>query len=250
MGRAALPTCGHRPGLSISGLWESASRISGLTVDDTALTRLNRIRNDIEHYHSDQTHDAVREAIAAAFPVVIELFRAIDVAPHERLGESWHAMLEVRDVYRRERDACRKSFERVEWRSATLAEVEFACVECGSGLVEQVEPENESQENLHCRCRLCGNECLGEKAVEGGLASHFEAESYLAMTDGGEQPVSTCPECGLETYLMTEQEAGCAWCDCVLESCGYCATGLTPENVSHDNHGVCAYCDHILRKDD
>ncbi|MDE2012301.1 MAG: hypothetical protein KGJ75_05185 [Alphaproteobacteria bacterium] len=71
----------------------------------------------------------------------------------------------------------------------------------------------------------------------------------IAVTDGGEQPVQDCPECGLSTYLLTEDHAGCVWCGLVLGECARCMTGLTPENVSPDNHGLCGYCDNLMSKD-
>ena len=63
---------------------------------------MNRIRTDIEHYFTDESRETVREAIAKAFPVVVDLFRLAEEIPHEVLGEAWQTMLEVRAVYEKE----------------------------------------------------------------------------------------------------------------------------------------------------
>jgi len=181
----------------------------GLAIDQSALNDLNRIRNDLEHYFSEKSHDAVREAIAKAFPVVAQLFRLIDEAPHESLGGSWQVMLDVREVYVRELDACRSSFAKVDWPANILADAQFSCPDCQSDLVEQKDADNASYESLDCRCRLCGHEFQAEEAVEIALETLFNTESYIAMTDGGDQPVQTCPECGLNAYLLTEEHGGC-----------------------------------------
>lgn len=222
----------------------------GLVIDQSALNDLNRIRKDLEHYFSDKPRDAVREAIAKAFPVVAQLFRLIDEAPHKSLGDAWQVMLDVRDVYARELEACRNSFAQVDWPADILADAQFSCPACQSDLVEQKDTDNTSHESLDCRCRLCGHEFAAEKAVETALETLFETESYIAMTDGGDQPVQTCPECGLDAYLLAEEHVGCVWCGLVLEECARCMTGLTHENVSYENHSLCGYCDNLMSKDD
>lgn len=49
-------------------------RSFGLKIDQAAPRDLNRIRNDIEHLYSSASPKTVREAIATAFPVVVDLF--------------------------------------------------------------------------------------------------------------------------------------------------------------------------------
>jgi hypothetical protein len=82
------------------------------------------------------------------------------------------------------------------------------------------------------------------------LRAHFETESYIATTDGGEQPVQVCSGCGLAAYLQIEERVGGLSCGLVLDKCGLCMTGLTPENVDPENSNLCSYCGHLLSKDD
>lgn len=222
----------------------------GLSIDHTVLKHLSRIRNDIEHRYSKEPHDAVRQAIAKAFPVAAQLFRQAGEDPRDCLGESWKTMLEVHEVYEEELKACRATFDSVEWRCRILGEPGFSCPECHSDLVAQDNPGNREQEDVEARCRSCGAAIGAEVLVESGLAARMEWESYVAMTDGGEYPVQDCPECGLGTYLLSEEEVGCVWCGCTLGDCARCNTGLMPDNVDPDNHSLCNYCGHLLNKDD
>lgn len=72
-----------------------------LDLDQKALKGLNQIRNDIEHKYTTEPSDAVREAIARAFPVVADLFRLLEMSPAEVLGETWQQMLETRHLCKR-----------------------------------------------------------------------------------------------------------------------------------------------------
>jgi uncharacterized protein YbaR (Trm112 family) len=222
----------------------------GLTINQSALDDLNRVRNEVEHHYTQKPRDAVREAIAKAMPVVADLFRLMKEAPHEALGDAWQVMLDVRAVYEAELAASRSTFDSIAWLAGTPAELQFNCPECHSDLVAQQDPANTSHETMECRCRLCGHQFSAEEAVPRALEAHFESESYIASTDGGDQPVQDCPECGLSTYLLTDDHVGCVWCGLILGECARCMTGLTPENVAPDNHGLCGYCDHLMSKDD
>lgn len=222
----------------------------GLRIDQSSLNDLNHIRNLLEHYFSDEPHEAVREAIAKTFPIVVELFRMAKEMPYEALGNAWEIMLNEKDIYEQELAMCRKSFEAIEWPISILSDIKFNCPECHSSLVEQMDSENNNYEMMDCICKLCGSRFTSERAIERALEVHFEGESYASMTDGGVQPVHHCPECGVEAYLLTENHTGCAWCQITLGECYRCSTELTPENVSFDKLSICAYCEYVISKDD
>jgi hypothetical protein len=222
----------------------------GLPIDNIALKDLNRIRTDIEHYYTNESRETVREAIAKAFPVVVDLFYLAEEVPHEVLGDAWQTMLEVRAVYEKELENCRASFGKINWPSNVMAEIAFNCPECQSDLVAQINRDNTDHTSGDAECRSCGAKISAEKAVEHALQMHFDLDNYMAAKDGDEGPLQTCPECGLDTYVVSEEETGCAWCELVLDECGRCSTSLTPSNVSFDNSAFCSYCDHMMSKDD
>lgn len=223
----------------------------GLTIDKRGLDDLNRIRIDIEHYFTNESRETVQEAIAKAFPVAVDLFALAGEAPHELLGAGWQTMLEVRVVYEKELANCRASFAKVVWPFVTLAQAPFNCPLCHSDLVAQTDIENTDHTSVDAYCRSCGEQIPAEKGVEHALKLRFEWENYSAAKDGDTGPLETCPECGIEAYISSEDDVGCAWCEFVLsDECGRCCEPLTPSNVSFDNSGMCSYCDHLLSKDD
>jgi len=223
----------------------------GLSIDRKALSELNKIRNDIEHMFTTQSHSAVREAVAKALPVVTDLFRQAKEQPAETLGDAWEIMLEVSDVYERELRACKASLEKIDWRSGALEDAPKSCPHCSSALVAQIDEDNGDMQSIQAKCRACGSDVSAEELVEAALNTLFEEHDYTAAKDGGDPIVYDCPECGVAAYIIDETEQGCAWCEFVLDDkCGYCSTSLTPSNVSADNSSVCSYCDNLMSKDD
>jgi hypothetical protein len=190
----------------------------GLKIDRA--NDLNRIRNAIEHYCTAETGETVREAIAKAFPVVVDLFNLAKEPPHEALGDTWPVMLEVRAVYERELERCRRSFDNIDWPLKVLADAPLSCPNCSSDLVAQLDPDNGDIQSAECECRSCSAKVDAEKAVERALHAHFEWDSYIALKDGGEDLLGICPECGVEVYVCFGDEVGCAWCGCVLAGYG------------------------------
>lgn len=159
-------------------------------------------------------------------------------------------MLEVKTVYDQELAACQVSFDKVDWKSGSMATAERVCPKCGSRLIHQKNPNNTAHESADATCRQCGEELYAHEVIEAALKEHFAGDNYIAMTDGGEGALDTCPECSYETYVMSEGENGCAWCQLELDECMRCHASLTPNNVSWDSHELCNYCDHVMSKDD
>lgn len=93
-----------------------------LHIDGKALRDLAAIRNSIEHRYTDQSDQAVREAIARAFPVVADLFRQLNLSPVVELGDAWTSMLESRELFERQHAECRDTLKAISWHSGTIAE--------------------------------------------------------------------------------------------------------------------------------
>jgi len=219
----------------------------GISISHSKLKDLNRIRNDIEHLFTNATHEAVREAIAKAFPVIVELFRLIDEEPREVLGDAWLAMLEVRSFYESELEQCEETFAKVDWQSTTLAEAPKLCPDCGSHLVEHANPENTAYEEARARCRACGEEIEAEKLVVTAIERYPEL-SHRDIKHGAEPDYTTCHECDLDTFVLSENR--CVWCKATLGTCAVCDEQLTPDNKDPDGDGLCSYHAYVLSKDD
>jgi hypothetical protein len=247
-GKVVFEADGHRS-IDFEGITARLSRFN-IRVEKGLLTQLNRIRNDIEHAHTQATQEAVRESIAKSFPVLVTLFRQMGLDPAEELGETWSEMREAKEIYEAELEECRATLNRIKWNPEFLRSIPHLCPECDSKLVEQLNKDNDDFQSARFQCRQCGSASHAETLFPYSLGQHFSAESYIAMTDGGDQPVDTCNECGLDTYVIDESFVGCCWCGTQLDECARCYVGLNPSNVSSDNSSLCGYCANLMSKDD
>lgn len=221
-----------------------------LAIDQKALDELNRIRNDVEHLFTQKPREAVREAIANAFPVVVQLFEHIDEAPGDHLGDAWPLMLEAKSLYERERKSCRDSFSKVAWVSGTLADADLLCPECDSKLIRQREQENTEQRNMELVCRACGAEPDTETTIVGSLIDALSYETHIRAKDAGEDgPIFHCTECGNDSYV--DFEGACAVCghEYGQPNCYRCGTSIPISEIIYVEHdGLCGYCSHQLDK--
>ena len=221
-----------------------------LTLDASALIDLNRIRNEIEHKFTDQPAEAVQEAIAKAFPVAVDLFRLADEDPNEHLGEHWEKMIETRQLYEAELARCHATTANVNWHTGTIAEAGLRCTECGSHLVEQLDPENVEQDSLQLRCAACTSTLSVEPVVIEAVEEALGGEAFVRAKDSGEDgPIYDCPECACHTFI--DFELTCANCGCKYEAsaCGACGSPLSMDEVLHgDESDLCSYCSHKLDK--
>lgn len=214
-----------------------------LNLDQKALKGLNQIRNEIEHKYTTETNDAVREAIARAFPVVADLFRLLRMSPAEALGETWQQMLETRHLYEREVEQCRKSCAAIRWRSKTIQSAELQCTDCSSNLVEQIDPGNTGQERAHLKCRACGKELDTDEVVSKTLAEALAAETFITYRDSGEEgPIFDCPGCGNDAYV--DFEGSCAVCGYRVKyvECQSCGVTLAENEIAAGAPTLCDRC--------
>jgi len=222
----------------------------GLAIDHKALSDLNRIRNEIEHRYTDQPQEALREAIAKAFPVTAELFRQIEEDPVEAMGSAWQTMLETTHLYEKELEQCRRSLAEIEWHSGTVAKEGVKCTACGSSLVEQIDSDNKHQEIAELKCRACGEALEIQEVVVAALEEGLAGEAYVRMKDAGEDgPIHMCPECQADAYI--DFESKCAACGHEIEpvECGRCGTSLSLDELIYgEGSSLCSYCDHMTAK--
>lgn len=220
----------------------------GLTLEKRPLDELARIRNDVEHHFSQQTEASIREAIAKTFPVAAELFRLAEEEPRKALGEAWDVMIETKDLYDRELARCRANLAKIDWISSTVGGASKTCCDCGSGLVEQKDPENADQQAAEFRCLGCGDDLDTGKFISAILAEALAGEAYVRVKDGGEDgPVFTCGECGEDAYVDFEEKCACCGYELELQDCDGCGAQLSIEELM-DGEELCSYCRHKVEK--
>lgn len=225
----------------------------GIPIDTKGLEELNGLRNAIEHRFTDKPAEAVREAIARAFPITVAMFHQIAEHPAELLGEAWPVMLEVRALYEAELARCRATFAKVDWVSSTVAERHLRCIECGSDLVEQRESDNAVQDGLELVCRSCGAEPDWDDTIVDAVDRALASEAYIRFKDAGEMgPIFDCPSCDRHSYIDFEE--ACAVCSESFDynsQCMRCSSAIPLEDaLAGFDEGLCSYCMHVMGKDD
>ena len=219
--------------LEVQTDWKRFEKISGL-------------RNDIEHYCTGVHPDAIRGMISDTF-VIIRDFMITELSkdPKHELGDgAWGVLLTVSEVFDKERAYCEERLNSIDWESATLGEAisELTCVACGSALVMPVSDDRDAG----IKCRSCGEVEQFESSAERALTNYLEWRNHVAVKDGGEEVLITCPFCREQGYVIDEE--CCAICG---ESCEHtCAMCANPIPVGELSDGsLCAYCQHMVDKD-
>jgi hypothetical protein len=222
----------------------------GIAIDQKALEELNKIRNDVEHRFTQKPNEAVREAIANAFPVVVQLFEHIEEAPRDHLGDAWPLMLEAKTLYDRELKSCRDSVSNIEWVSDTLANAGLICHECDSRLVRQRELTNVQQRNMELVCRACGVDVDAEATVVASVGDALGYEGHIRAKETGEDgPIFHCTDCGNDAYV--DFEGACAVCGYEYGNpdCDRCGATIPINEIIYSGHsGLCSYCGYMFDK--
>jgi hypothetical protein len=213
---------------------EIKERFSSLkiTVDWKKFDELNQLRNNIEHYYTDKSPDAVREVIAKSFILIRDFISdCLDEEPHQLLGDvCWQALLETADVYKAEEEACKQSFEDIEFKHQILREAveQIRCPSCHSSLIK-ARDVSEFSIFTALSCGSCG------KAFEFGdvMSECLEDCEHLSDSEEGFAYCSDCEYTGQPSVVPTTDDE---W---------FCLSCLT----THDEVGSCGYCSEFVAGD-
>lgn len=222
----------------------------GIEIDWDRVDKINEHRNDIEHYYSTKSKDAVRRLITDCF-IVIRDFIVDHLAgdPKDVLGDdAWKMLVNVAEVYEKEKADCEATMDSVDWESSTVHEVlkEYDCSNCGSGLIYIPDPKTPRYDNEFV-CKSCDNRWDYESIVTEALESFGAFYNNRAIKDGGEPEIVMCPNCINETYIFSEEH--CAACGETAEHCCNCCGTKIPASEIFLG-GLCSGCQHMFSKDD
>ena len=230
-----------------------------LKVGLSKLRRLADIRNDIEHYFTGQEVALIKEAIADSMPIIHDLIAELGKVPLDVLGkETWNILLNEAKVFKEEQDSCRQTFSAFEDTGGALSEAvgEIICLNCSSSLMKNENTDATTLEDLELTCSQCGQTAQDSTDIfEIWLNRVFYNDIYIAMTDGGDSPIQTCPECYKNMYIIDglEDEGECVNCGFSLDGaeCSICGNELTVNELWYrDSTTLCSRCEHIMSKDD
>ena len=222
----------------------------GVNTHWVRIEKIKKFRNDIEHYHSKLSKDAIKALLSDSF-IVINDFITDELAsdPRELLDESsWNILISVNDVYQKEKERCYDELDKIDWASESLSEAVkgISCEICGSSLITIDKVVKDRVYSVFV-CKSCQSNFKYDEIVEGAIHNYFSWEIYDSYHDGGTMPVISCPECSRETYIYSEKQ--CLLCDVVFDQiCVRCGMEIIPEEL--DDSGYCGWCLHMKSKDD
>ncbi len=222
----------------------------GINVDWSRLDKVNDYRNEIEHYYSKLTSDTVQRLISDSFIIIRDFIHDhLGLDPKRLLGEaSWAILIDINEVYEKEKLHCNLKLESLDYFSPEILQAfkQENCSVCGSGLIEPTIPNIDATESRF-HCRSCTNTESYEQFCEHALDEHFFVDVYLAYTEGGDIPITDCPECGSSLYIY--HEGVCAICGYQgTHTCLRCNCSIPPEELN--DSGFCGYCLHMIQKND
>jgi hypothetical protein len=222
----------------------------GISVNWERVEAINKFRNDIEHYYTQLSGDAIRALLSNSFLVIRDfLSQHLATDPKEFLGdEAWDTLLSVSEVYEKEKQECVAVVESVTFASGSLSDAlnSYKCSNCNSTLISIRDPREEPEAN-EFYCRSCNASWDFETIAEAALEDYFAWDNYLTYKEGGDIATICCPECSRKTYIVHEQL--CAVCGESMEhECQMCGSTIPPEEI--DGSGYCGWCQHMMSKDD
>jgi hypothetical protein len=216
-------------------------RSLNIKTDWTIIEKIQKERNNIEHYHTFSSVDILKSLIVSTFTIVNDFIRnEIGLNPKDLLGETWTKMIKLREVYLKEKLNCENkigamfSFE----EDQMLIVKNMYCESCGSELLVPISSANNIN-NAMMRCTVCENNFkvidMFEKVVENVFDIDGFENAKMGITN-----IKECPECGKFTFA--EKENRCYFCSYEKEytECERCGAGLSLEE--QECEGLCFYC--------
>jgi len=222
----------------------------GLEWPGGPVKKLQKLRNNLEHFYLSEPLKNIKEVIAGSFSTVSKLFQLLDKDPSVELGDTWQIMLDEHSFFEEEKAACASSFSKVKLLAPIENFNQLECSKCGSCLLEQRDPKNTDPQEIEARCRSCATDMTAEFFVAAVVDADYGVDAYIAAKDGCDDVITDCPSCNEPTYV-SGNVTGCYWCGYKLpDKCVRCHTPLSPSNVAWDTTKLCSYCEHLMHKND
>lgn len=228
---------------------QSRFKSFGLPWPKADINKLQRFRNDLEHYHLKEPVSALGEAIAASFPMVVDFFNILEEDPQIELLGVWGTILEQREAFEKVQKKCLESLKSVRWPAEVSNLDRMACPNCASSLVGQSDPDNTAHDHIVGKCYQCGKEISFEKMMEAVVTASFDTDAYIRAKEGLNSSIADCPHCWAKAYVENGEVSVCFACgETVSADCEHCGTRIDVNEYNHDNPELCSYCAHMWEK--
>lgn len=221
----------------------------GLPWPEADINKLQRFRNDIEHYHLKEPVSALGEAIASSFPMVVDFFNILGESPNTELSGVWGTILEQREAFQKVQKKCLDSLKNVSWPAEVSELDRMACPNCGSSLVGQSDLDNKDHEHVVGKCYQCDAEIGFRTIMEMIVSASYEDDAYVRVRAGLSSSIADCPFCSANAYVEDGEVSICFVCGgTVSADCERCATRIHVHDYDDDHPELCSYCAHMYEK--
>ena len=183
------------------------------------------LRNEIEHYRSDQVPSVMREVFGNAFLIIDEFCREhLDAIPYDLFGaDVWEVFLEEERFLRSLQASIEESNRHIQWKTPDMQNVacRFKCAGCVSGLL-RVTDYQADYESLEYQCLSCGRKNSFDELIGDALGEAYYSDIYYTFKDIGENYLEECGNCMKDSFIPSE---------------GHCVV------CGHQPYQVCETCD-------
>ena len=120
-----------------------------------------------------------------------KLRKLFTVIQSKGLAQCFGNALKGRRVFKQEHDACRASFDAIDWKSEALGEAaaDLRCPHCSSALLRNANAAATRFDQLHLVCSKCGEGTESEIVFEEALERTLEWDAHEAAKEGSGPPL-------------------------------------------------------------
>lgn len=220
----------------------------GLVWPQGDIKRLQKLRNNSEHYHVDTPKETIQQAISECFPLVAGFLEILEKDPTQELGATWEIMIKEKALFKEQLQKCQKSFSEIEWKELVDAS-KVECLNCQMPLLAQEDEQNSDPALISAKCLACSHEHDALYIIENTIEHKFGVDNLLSAIQSNTQLIYTCPECSEDTYVYNDEWNMCLYClHEMTTECSRCSNEITPDTMSYENNGLCDYCQNQLDK--
>ena len=223
---------------------EIEKRFNSLNIktDWNVIRRIQRERNNIEHYYPLSGIDVLRGIIVDTFNLANEFIKnEMNLEPKDLFEKTWDDMLKIKEIFQNEKNKCDKLIDEnfdLDDNQMIVAR-NIYCTNCGSELLIP-KTKTDNIDDAILICTNCKNEIKVMDVFEKTVEEVFDPESYYNARYGIEARIKTCPECNKDTF--DEVEDICYYCSYEKDytECMRCGAELGIDE--QDCEGFCFYC--------
>ncbi len=197
----------------------------GINTDWEKVDRINKYRNDIEHYYSALVEDSILQLMSDSFLIIRNFIHdELNKDPKVLLGHKhWTILVDANqcyesDVYKKEKLKLDLLIDQLEFFNGEIAKAfkAYYCDGCGSGLIESLEKSGPALD-ADFKCLSCETLYSYEEIVDKVVVDYFGKVTFISLKEGQIMPLENCLSCCNGIYINAHN---------VCASCGYSGTNI------------------------